>query len=203
MRGGHWLLFNGMQHFDLEEQIRTAGSAPRHRLDWLPHHSPYASSCPSGPLIPGPRDVVDGGGGITRTNLSLLVLLAGSIVFELRYALCYEFGGFVRVQGLLRLAVFFAGGAGRRGRWRWAGVIVDVVPVDSGRFIVGMADWDVCSGCKRRRGCHCAEVRGTQVLGTLGATAMSGLSCVVPVECLVGHWQAVLPDGVASRCRLV
>lgn len=50
-----------MQHFDLEEQIRTAGSAPRHRLDWLPHHSPYASSCPSDPLIPGPREVVDGG----------------------------------------------------------------------------------------------------------------------------------------------
>lgn len=140
---------------------------------------------------------------MTRTNFSLLVLLAGSIVFELRYPLCYEFGGFVRVQGLLRLAVFLAGRAGSRGRWRGSWVIVDVVSVDNGRIVVGMADRDICSRCEGRRGGHRVEVRETRVLGTLGATAMSGLSCVVPGDCLVGHWQAVSADGVAPRCSSV
>jgi len=134
-------------------------------------------------------------GKTTRTDLSLLVLLAGSIVLELRYALCYEFGGFVRVQGLLRLAVLLAGRARSRGRWRWSGIIVDVISVNSGRVVVCMADRDIRSRCEGRSGCHCAEVRGTQVLGALWRYSNVGTELC----CSSGMVSVSLAGGVGRR----
>lgn len=109
----------------------------------------------------------------------------------------FESKAFFALRSFL-LGVPAAGGAGggRGSLWTWC------------PLIAGASSWAWPIGTFARGASGAVDVivqrsEGPEFWGALGATAMSGLSCVVPVQCLVCHWQAVSADGVASQCSSV